>query len=145
MEKKCRTHLPEVGDCVSQRPLCGDVRWLPGVMVKLEKKGERATWIICFDKNADGQNNLLHISGIVKCLVVSYNEAGIDVVLFTGNYVRFQLHPRVIIWEKNNESEMTDSLISVRKWLKNIQVASNKKSGKKNKDICVKDCSHVQM
>lgn len=37
-------------------------------------------------------------------LVVSYNEAGIDVVLFTGIYIRFQLHPRVIIWEKNNES-----------------------------------------
>lgn len=69
--------------------------------------------------------------------MVSYNEAGIDVVLFTGIYVRFQLHPRVIIWEKNSESEMTDSLISARKWLKNIQLARNKKKCQKIK-ICLK-------
>lgn len=35
-EKKHRNYLPEVSDRVSQRSLCGDVSWLPGVMVKLE-------------------------------------------------------------------------------------------------------------
>lgn len=34
----------------------------------------------------------------MKSWLVSYNEAGIDVVLFSGVYIRFQLHPRVIIW-----------------------------------------------
>lgn len=52
--KTCRTHLPEISHCVSHRPLCGDVSWLPGVMVKL---GKRAKRVIYCDKSANQKSN----------------------------------------------------------------------------------------
>lgn len=38
-------HLPEVSDGVGQRPLCGDVRWHPRVVLNLEReRGCQTVW-----------------------------------------------------------------------------------------------------
>lgn len=45
-----------------------------------------------------------HVHKVVGCLKHSYNDAGVDVVLFIGIHFSLQLHPRVIICKRKQLS-----------------------------------------